>query len=89
MNIIAIKLLVDFPTSLPTFKDLTEKFGPYLGLLIFFLFLILYLQWYWFNRTLKGKDEEIKRSVSRVSELEKLVNKMMNQEIANKNNKRK
>lgn len=57
--------------GLPTWNQLSTGFGPYLGTLIFFISMVLYLQWYWYRQNLKGKKEEIERCNIRNTELSK------------------
>lgn len=75
--------------TVPSYTQLTHDFGPFLGLCIFFLFMIIGFQTYWFNKSYKAKDEEVKRSVIRITELEKMISKITNQEISNRTLKKK
>jgi hypothetical protein len=56
-------------TRLPTLSEMIHYYGPYIGLVLSLIIVILILQFYWFNRTLKAKNEEIKRLVEREQKL--------------------
>ena len=65
--------------KIPTFEALTTIYGPFLSLIIILVILILALQYHWFSRALKAKNEEIKRLVEREKELYiRLTNKLDN-----------
>lgn len=63
--------------AMPTWKDLVSNFGPFYGTLVFTILVIVWLQWYWYRANLKSKNEEIDRSVKRVTELEKLNHELI------------
>ena len=65
--------------GLPSWNTLTHEYGPFLGCLVFFIIIVLILQFYWYKQNIKAKNEEIGRSVKRTTELETLVNKLINQ----------
>jgi len=50
---------------LPTFSEMIHYYGPYIGLVLSIVIAIVVLQYVWFKRLLKAKDEEIKRLVDR------------------------
>lgn len=76
---------VENPLSgLPSWDTITHQYGPFLGCFVFFIILVVILQFYWYRKNLKSKDEEIARSVKRTTELEALVNKLINQIRSNK-----
>ncbi|MFL5748940.1 MAG: hypothetical protein ACJ751_29980 [Niastella sp.] len=50
---------------LPTFSEMIHYYGPYIGLVLSIIIAIVVLQFVWFNRVLKAKNEEIKRLVDR------------------------
>ena len=65
--------------KIPTFEALIQTYGPFLGLIIILVTIILVLQYHWFSRALKAKNEEIKRLVEREKELYiRLTNKLDN-----------
>ena len=66
---------------LPSFSEMVKYYGPYLGLVLFLIVLILILQFYWFHRNLDAKDDEIKRLVAREQELNDRLLHMINEEI--------
>lgn len=66
-------------SNFPSWDTLTKQYGPFLGALVFFIIIVVILQWFWYNKNLKSKNQEIERSVKRVTELETLVNKLINQ----------
>jgi hypothetical protein len=53
----------------PTFIDLTNTYGPFLGTVILFVIIMLWMQHHWYSRALKAKNEEIKRLVEREKDL--------------------
>jgi len=53
----------------PTFIELTNTYGPFLGTVILLVVIILWLQHHWYSRALKAKNEEIKRLVEREKDL--------------------
>jgi ABC-type bacteriocin/lantibiotic exporter with double-glycine peptidase domain len=53
----------------PTLSELIHYYGPYLGLVLSLVIVILILQFIWFKRTLKAKNEEIKRLADREQKL--------------------
>jgi hypothetical protein len=67
--------------GLPTWDQLSKGFGPYLGTLIFFISIVLFLQWYWYRENVKSKKEEIERCNKRNEELSKqnmeLIDKLL------------
>jgi hypothetical protein len=63
----------------PTWHDLITQFGPYLGTLIFFISIIILLQWFWYNKNIKSKNQEIERNVKEKSELNAMILKLVNQ----------
>ena len=68
-------------SSLPTFSEMVKYYGPYLGLVLTLIVVILILQFVWFGRILKAKNEEIKRLVEREQELNTRILHMLNEEI--------
>jgi len=69
---------------LPTFNELVKYYGPYLGLVLTLIIIILVLQFFWFYRILKAKDSEIERLVAREKELNDRLLHMINEEIGYK-----
>jgi hypothetical protein len=68
-------------TRLPTLSEMIHYYGPYIGLVLSLIIVILILQFYWFNRTLKAKNEEIKRLVEREQKLNDRVIFLISEEI--------
>jgi hypothetical protein len=66
---------------LPTLSEMIHYYGPYIGLVLSLVIVILILQFYWFNRTLKAKNEEIKRLVEREQKLNDRVIFLISEEI--------
>lgn len=54
---------------LPTLSEIIHDYGPFLGLVLSIVIVILILQFLWFKRVLKVKDGEIKRLADNVKEL--------------------
>jgi len=54
---------------LPTLSEMVHNYGPYLGLILSLVIVILILQYIWFSRILKAKNEEIKRLADREQKL--------------------
>ena len=50
-----------FAERLPSLSEMIQYYGPYLGLVLSLIIAILILQYIWFSRTLKAKNDEIKR----------------------------
>ncbi len=67
--------------KIPSFNEIIKVYGPYLGLLLILIVGILILQYRWFIKILKAKDEEIKRSTGREEALNKRVLHMIDKEI--------
>lgn len=55
--------------SLPSFSTWIHLYGPYLGLVISLVLLIVVLQYRWYRRVVIAKDHEIKRLISREQDL--------------------
>jgi len=69
---------------LPTLSEMIQYYGPYLGLVFSIVTVILILQFLWFKRVLKTKNEEIKRLVDNVKELNDRYLHMIDEEIGYK-----
>ncbi len=54
---------------LPTFSDLIGTYGAYLTTIIAAAVAICCLQFWWFNRIMKAKDQQIKRMDEREQEI--------------------
>jgi hypothetical protein len=67
---------------LPTLSEMIHYYGPYLGLVLSLVIVILILQHFWFNKVLKSKNEEIKRLADREQKLNDRYLYMIDQEIA-------
>jgi hypothetical protein len=66
---------------LPTLSEMVHYYGPYIGLVLSLVIVILVLQNLWFNKLLKAKNEEIKRLVDREQKLNDRYLHMINEEI--------
>jgi hypothetical protein len=66
---------------LPTLSEIIHFYGPYLGLLISLVIVILILQSIWFGKVLKAKNEEIKRLADREQKLNDRYLHVIDQEI--------
>jgi hypothetical protein len=67
---------------LPTLSEMIQYYGPYLGLVLSLVILIL--QFLWFNKVLKSKNEEIKRLADREQKLNDRYLFMISEEIGYK-----
>lgn len=65
--------------NLPTWSTIINEYGPYLGSFVFFIILVVWLQWYWYKQNIVSKNEEIGRLVKRTTELEQTNSKLINQ----------
>ena len=68
-------------SQLPTFSDMVKYYGPFLGLVLFLLMVMLWLQYHWFSRNIRYKDEEIKRLVDREQELHKRLMALVDEKL--------
>ncbi len=66
---------------LPTFAELVTYYGPYLALVIAIIIAFLIMQYIWFKRVIRAKDEEIKRLVTHEKELNKRILLMLDERI--------
>jgi hypothetical protein len=66
---------------LPTFSEMIQYYGPYVGLVLSLIIAILFLQYIWFQKTLRAKNEEIKRLADREQKLNDRLIHMINEEI--------
>lgn len=66
---------------LPTFSEMIHYYGPYIGLVLSIIIAIVVLQFVWFNKVLKAKNEEIKRLVEREQKLNDRYLFMISEEI--------
>lgn len=73
--------------SLPTFHDLVTAYGPYLGLLIFIVILAMWLQYYWYSRLVKAKNEEILRLTKHEENLSERLLHIIDEKIGYKHPK--
>jgi hypothetical protein len=70
--------------QLPTLPEMIENYGPYVGLVLSLIIAILVLQYIWFKRVIKAKDEEIKRLADREQTLNDRIIFMISEEIGYK-----
>lgn len=68
-------------TRLPTFSEMIHYYGPYIGLVLSIIIAIVVLQYIWFNKMLKAKNEEIKRLIEREQKLNDRTLFMISEEI--------
>jgi hypothetical protein len=66
---------------LPTLSEMIHYYGPYIGFVLSLIIVILILQFVWFNRLLKAKNEEIKRLVDREQKLNDRILFLISEEI--------
>jgi hypothetical protein len=66
---------------LPALSEMVHYYGPYLGLVLSLVIVILILQHLWFNKVLKSKNEEIKRLADREQKLNDRYLYMIDQEL--------
>lgn len=83
-----ILLDVDLTKNLPTFGEMIKYYGPYLGLVLSLIITILILQFVWFVKISKAKDEEVKRLIKREEDLNARILSMIDQEIGYTSKKR-
>jgi ABC-type bacteriocin/lantibiotic exporter with double-glycine peptidase domain len=69
---------------LPTLSEMIQYYGPYLGLVLSLVIVILILQSIWFKKILKAKNEEIKRLADREQKLNDRLLHMISEEIGYK-----
>lgn len=66
---------------LPTLSEMVTYYGPYIGLVLSLIIATLILQFLWFRRVLRAKNDEIKRLVNREEELNDRLLYMIGEEI--------
>ena len=66
---------------LPTLSEIFHYYGPYIGLVLTLVIATLILQFLWFRKVLKAKNEEIKRLVDREQKLSDRFIFMISEEI--------
>jgi hypothetical protein len=66
---------------LPTFSEMIEYYGPYVGLVLSLIIATLILQYIWFQKVIKSKNEEIKRLADREQKLNDRLIYMINKGI--------
>lgn len=66
---------------LPTFSEMIEYYGPYVGLVLTLIIATLILQYIWFQKVIKSKNEEIKRLADREQKLNERLIYMINKGI--------
>jgi len=66
---------------LPTFSEMIQYYGPYVGLVLSLIIVTLILQFIWFQKILKAKNEEIKRLADREQKLNDRLIYMITEEI--------
>lgn len=54
-----------------TFDEIIDAYGPYLGLILMLQVSFMIMQFRWFRRVVKVKDQEIERLVLREEEINK------------------
>lgn len=64
-----------------TFKEIVEAYGPYLGLILILLISFMVMQFRWFRRVIRVKDQEIERLILREEALNKRLMFLIDQKI--------
>jgi ABC-type bacteriocin/lantibiotic exporter with double-glycine peptidase domain len=75
-----------FAERLPSFEQMIQYYGPYLSLVLLLIIAILILQFIWFNRVLKAKNQEIKRIADREQKLNDRLLHMIDEETGYRKN---
>jgi hypothetical protein len=78
---VCFKMGQGLSTRLPTLSEMIHYYGPYIGLVLSLVISILILQYIWFKRVLKAKNEEIKRLADREQKLNDRYLFMISEEI--------
>ncbi len=73
--------------DVPGYDELVKNYGPWLGLIVFLVLLIVIFQFYWFMRTLRAKDAENQRLIAREKELNDRLLHLIDGEIGFKKKK--
>ncbi len=68
-------------TAATTFPEMIHYYRPYIGLVLSIIIAIVVLQYMWYNKMLKAKNDEIKRLVDREQKLNDRYIFMISQEI--------
>ena len=66
---------------LPTFSEMIQYYGPSLGLVLSLIIATLILQYIWFQKVIKAKNEELKRLADREQKLNDRLIYMINEGI--------
>lgn len=66
---------------LPTFSEMITYYGPYIGLVLSLVIATLIMQFIWFKKVLKAKNDEIKRLQDREEKLNDRLLHMISEEI--------
>jgi H+/gluconate symporter-like permease len=61
----------DVLRKLPSFSEMVSYYGPFLGLVLVLIILLVIAQYVWYRKLIKAKDKEIERLVKREEELNK------------------
>jgi hypothetical protein len=64
-----------------TFKEIVEAYGPYLGLILMLQISFMVMQFRWFRRVIRVKDQEIERLIQREESLNKRLMFLIDQKI--------
>ncbi len=67
--------------KLPTFKELIPIYGPFLTVVLIAVVAMLCMQYRWFSRALKEKNEEIKRGAEREKELRNILLDILDEKV--------
>lgn len=73
-------LLESQTIEVPSLWQLIEVYGPWLGLIVFLIIIILVLQFIWYNKTLNNLTQEINRLISQNRELSERFVKLIDKE---------
>ncbi|MCU0432996.1 MAG: hypothetical protein MUC87_06045 [Bacteroidia bacterium] len=64
-----------------TFKEIVEAYGPYLGLILMLQISFMIMQFRWFRRVIRVKDQEIERLILREEAINKRLLFLIDQKI--------
>jgi uncharacterized membrane protein len=70
--------------ALPTFPELVNNYGPFLGLIIFLVICFMTAQYFWSRSVIRAKNQEIARLVQREDELSKRILHLIDKKISYK-----
>jgi hypothetical protein len=74
-------LQANLAKELPTFGEMVKYYGPYIGLVLSLIIIILILQSFWFSKLRRAKNKEIERLVQREQQLNERILHLIDKEI--------